>query len=318
MKKLFIVALSSCLLSTLVGCGLSNQASAPSKAITNLEKKEILFQASQMVMSLEDMMPTTLIRNKTNAVAIDDSEKKTIESLLFQFDSLFNSESSFVTTIKESDKAEYATLVEVNYSSPMDESTSFSVYFNETVIDEKEDSSQDDDEDEKEDEKLDEEQESKTASSLKGLLIKDEEQYSLLARKEMETEEEEGKTETEYKLVVSLKNEAGLLIHAEEKKEVEENETTDFFSYKVIDTSLANKIVSQYSIEKEVEDGARELELITLTNRYKIEEEVKGEETFYKVRLKEDDDRGDELVYKKVITTLETGENQVSYVEVTQ
>ena len=120
MKKLFIVALSSCLLSTLVGCGLSNQVASSSKAITNLEKKTILFQASQMVMSLEGMMPTTFIRNKTNATAIDDSEKKTIESLLFQFDSLFNSESSFVTTIKESDKAEYATLMEVNYSSPMD------------------------------------------------------------------------------------------------------------------------------------------------------------------------------------------------------
>ena len=61
--------------------------------------------------------------------------------------------------------------------------------------DEKEDSSQEDDEDEKEDEELDEEQESKTASSLKGLLIKGEDRYSLLARKEMETEEEEGKTE---------------------------------------------------------------------------------------------------------------------------
>lgn len=315
MKKLFIVALSSCLLGGLVGCGLTSQTSTPTKAITNVEKKEILFQASQMVTSLEDMMPTSAIRGKVNE-AIEDSEKKTIESLLFQFDSLFNSESSFVTTIKESDKAEYATLMELNYSSPLDEATSFSVYFNETVIEEKEDSSQVDDDDEKEDEDLDEEQESETVSSLKGLLIKGEDQYSLLARKEMETEVEEGKTETESKLVVTLKNETGLLIHAEEKKEVEENETSDFFSYKVVDTSLANKVISQYSIEKEVEDGTRELELVTLTSHYKIEEEIKGEETFYKIRLKEDDDRSDELVYKKVITTLESGENQVSYVEV--
>src|SRR5574344_1406769 len=306
MKKLFIVALSSCLLGGLVGCGLTSQTSTPTKAITNVEKKEILFQASQMVTSLEDMMPTSAIRGKLNE-AIEDSEKKTIESLLFQFDSLFNSESSFVTTIKESDKAEYATLMEVNYSSPLDEATSFSVYFNETVIEEKEDSSQVDDDDEKE---------SQTVSSLKGLLVKGEDQYSLLARKEMETEVEEGKTETESKLVVTLKNEAGLLIHAEEKKEVEENETSDFFSYKVVDTSLANKVISQYSIEKEVEDGTRELELVTLTSHYKIEEEIKGEEAFYKIRLKEDDDRSDELGYKKVITTLESGENQVSYVEV--
>jgi hypothetical protein len=316
MKKLFIVALSSCLLGGLVGCGLTSQSSLPSKNITNVEKKEILFQASQMVTSLEEMMPPSSIRSKVNG-AIEDSEKKTIESLLFQFDSLFNSESSFTTTIKESDKAEYATLMDVSYSSPLDETSSFSIYFNEKVFDEEVSTSGIVSE-EHEDEELDDEQETETVSSLEGLLIKESNQYSLLARKEMEIETEEGKTETESKLVVTLKNEAGLLIHAEEKKEVAENETTDFFSYKVVDTSLANKVVSQYSIEKEIEDGSRELELITLTNRYKIEEEVKGEETFYKVRLKEDDDRSEELVYKKVITISETGESQASYVEVEQ
>lgn len=317
MKKLFIVALSSCLLGGLVGCGLTSQTSTLSKGITNVEKKEILFQASQMVTSLEDLMPTSAIRCKASETTIDETEKKTIESLLFQFDSLFNSESSFVTTIKESDKSEYSNQMEVSYSSPLEETASFSVYFNETVINENEDSSEVD-EDEKEDEELDEEKESETASSLKGLLIKGEDQYSLLARKEIESEAEDGKSETESKLVVTLKNEAGLLIHAEEKKEAEENETSDFFSYKVIDTTLNNKIINQYSIEKEVEDGERELELITLTSHYKIEEEVKGEETFYKVRLKEDDDRNDELVYKKVVTTLETGESQTSFVEVTE
>ncbi len=322
MKKIIQFAGLIAMTCTLQSCNIGTNNSS---TITTLDKKEIVAQSINMLSYFEGGMSSNLsyvkMRNSdvttsassTTSSPIDQDEKVTIQSLLLQFDNVFNDNSNMKVTVLESNNDKYTNLYKVEYYSLLDSSTSFLLYFNEVNNDFKQNISNhknsknnnghydmSDDSEEFDDE---EEQETKTVSKIEGLVIKDEINYDLSAHKKIETELDDGKTETESKLSVTLRSEDGIIIHVQEKEEIENDEREKIFSYKIIDTNVqGNNIIDKYSIKTKIDNNERELELTTNKNIYKIEEIIENGETFYKVKYKSEKSDKYVCVYKKVIT----------------
>lgn len=101
----------------------------------------------------------------------------------------------------------------------------------------------------------------KEATSLEGVLVRGEESYVITGGREVETETEEGESEKEVTITFETKAVDGSSVKVVQsvEEEIENGKTEKETTYGYTIKDAQGKIVTEYEIEWEVEDGATEM-----------------------------------------------------------
>lgn len=138
------------------------------------------------------------------------------------------------------------------------ETTTFTMYFNQTETKNESEVDKDGLEDESK-----WEYETEQEFALEGIVISGENVYEMTGKKEIESENEDGKTENETSYEMIVRGENGEYIVFEQEFEEEEGETERKYEYKVYDN---RELVKRFEIEYETENNKQEIEMKSYEN----------------------------------------------------
>lgn len=214
----------------------------------------------------KNLSGTTLLNQETV------SEKEVIEKYLAMMEELMGNNGGINIVSQTSDKPEYENMVVVTTKNLQDEETIYSLYYNETIINELDDDDDDDDDDE-----------AKEVKKITGIALANGKEYTLEGKTEVETERDESEKETYFKIIEDKNN----YVIVEEEFEQELNELEREYKYVVVSNG---KKVSELEFELEQENGELSVEVKEMTKdaktSYKFKVMENGNNKYIKVEIK--------------------------------
>lgn len=279
----------------------NNDNTLYSNSLNEEQEKTILKEnqsvlAKQATTSLQAMklLDTSSIQNSIqpkvkNAYTISSEDETTITKLLSQFDLILENNNYFTSTIETSDKTEYKTKETITFTSLNDQSTSYTLYYNDVISNTKT-------------EVDDGETEITTTINYSGIAVffdnNLEVTYQFTSESETSVEGNETEIESTFKL---YSKQTSTYIEVEKENETENSQVEDEYSYKLVQNG---KVVYDYSIEisKNSITNEKEIELELNEKEYKVTKYESGNDEFFKVKLENDiTDEEVVLIYKKII-----------------
>lgn len=234
----------------------------------------------------KNLSGTTLLNQETV------SEKEVIEKYLAMMEELMGNNGGINIVSQTSDKPEYENMVVVTTKNLQDEETIYSLYYNETIINELDD---DDDDDE-----------AKEVKKITGIALANGKEYTLEGKTEVETERDESEKETYFKIIEDKNN----YVIVEEEFEQELNELEREYKYVVVSNG---KKVSELEFELEQENGELSVEVKEMTKdaktSYKFKVMENGNNKYIKVEIK----NGTKTTKIKARIVYDTGTNTYKY-----
>ncbi len=150
------------------------------------------------------------------------------------------SEGGFQITEETSDREGYAIKTTVTYTDMLGEKVAYSMYYDQTLI-------EDDDDDDDDDDEIEEE------FNIEGIMIIEGNEYEIRGESSREIEGDESENETEF--VVFFDRAAGSYMKVEHSFEQERNEMEQEYEYSVYENrKLVEKSVFEYEQEKDEEE----------------------------------------------------------------
>lgn len=261
--------------------------------VLNNEKSVL---AKQAITSLEAMklLDISLIENSINPgvksfYSISTEEENTIDKLLSQFDLILENNNYFTSVIEDSDKIDYQTKETITFIDLDNKSTSYYLYYNDVLSKTKTEIS-------------DDEEEITTKTKYSGIAVfyenNIETTYQFSSENETSIEGKEKETKSKFKL---FSKETSTYIEVEKENEIDNLETKDEYSYKLVQNG---QVVYDYSvgIESNTITNKKEIELELNEKEYKITKYENNGETYFKVKLENENTKEETiLIYKKVI-----------------
>ena len=197
------------------------------------------------------------------------SEKEVIEKYLAMMEELMGNNGGINIVNQTSDKPEYENMIVVTTKNLQDEETIYSLYYNETIVNEIDD---DDDDDEVEEVKI-----------ITGIALANGKEYTLEGKTKIETEKDESEKESSFKIIEDKNN----YVIIEEEFEQELNESEHEYKYVVVSNG---KKVSELEFELEQENGELSVEVKEITKdaktSYKFKVIENGNNKYIKVEIK--------------------------------
>lgn len=244
MKKRLFITLALVLMvgifaGAMFGC---NKDKAQAYAFSN--NREIY--AFSIVSGLELALDNNLVGAKATQSEFDNMVDS-IHSYLPSFEGFLGNTNLIVPQETQSDKAEYAKLMNVNYTDMVGNSHNYKIYYNETVPSQNNRPWEDEDDDEIE-------------THIEGIIILNGNTYNLVGNKEIENDE----TEIEFQIQVDADK------RIEIKQETENNEQE--FEYSLY---YGSNLAYSTSIGIEIKDGKIEFETEYESQNQNMELEVK-------------------------------------------
>ena len=185
--------------------GLQNNMSY--QAVSSIKMLEIKEEFN----TAKNLSGTTLLNQETV------SEKEVIEKYLAMMEELMGNNGGINIVSQTSDKPEYENMVVVTTKNLQDEETIYSLYYNETIINELDDDDDDDDE-------------AKEVKKITGIALANGKEYTLEGKTEVETERDESEKETYFKIIEDKNN----YVIVEEEFDHELNELEREYKYVVV------------------------------------------------------------------------------------
>lgn len=255
------------------------------KSATPLMSSQLSFEENQR--NIRPIFNTVLANQ-------EKSEEDIIRELLGQFDTIIQNDNNYVVEAVESDKEEYKYKEIITFKDLLNNSNSYSLYYNEALVNEE----NGDDEFEKE-------------TSYEGVAVKDEKEYFFRLELEEETEEDEQEIESTFYLFSTEDKKTFTKVTS--SSEIEGLETETEYSYEIYENGV---LTTSYEMEIEIDPTENEVELSIELNEveYSIEREIKGEDTYFLVEFENDaTDEESEWVFKKVISGDEVTYELITY-----
>lgn len=237
--------------------GLQNNMSY--QAVSSIKMLEIKEEFN----TAKKLAGTTLLNQETV------SEKEVIEKYLAMMEELMGNNGGISIVTQTSDKPEYENMIVVTTKNLQDEETIYSLYYNETIVNEIDD---DDDDDEVEEVKI-----------ITGIALANGKEYTLEGKTKIETEKDESEKESSFKIIEDKNN----YVIIEEEFEQELNESEHEYKYVVVSNG---KKVSELEFELEQENGELSVEVKEMTKdaktSYKFKVIENGNNKYIKVEIK--------------------------------
>lgn len=242
------------------------------KVIDRLEglQNNMSYQTVSSIKMLEIKEEFNTAKNLSGGTLLNQetvSEKEVIEKYLAMMEELMGNNGGINIVSLTSDKPEYENMVVVTTKNLQDEETIYSLYYNETIINEL-----DDDDDE-----------AKEVKKITGIALANGKEYTLEGKTEVETEKDESEKETYFKIIEDKNN----YVIVEEEFEQELNELEREYKYVVVSNG---KKVSELEFELEQENGELSVEVKEMTKdaktSYKFKVMENGNNKYIKVEIK--------------------------------
>lgn len=287
-NKLLLIVATTLLSFSMAGCG-SSGAQNPSVVDINTNTENKLIASSVSVVSALDALSALDHMPVFNAPSFTNEQKEDIKKILYQVDSMLHNKSGVSISEKPSTKSEYTCAFSVNYTTTALDSSSYDVFYN--IVKQEE---------------FVEDDEKERLTTLKGIVVTNEKEYSLESLISEEVEGEEKEATIKY----IIKEEGGFQIRAEQEDEVEPGESEKSFEYALYNN---NTLLTRYEIEIEKVGSKDEIELFYNNTLYKITHSQIGENECYSITLNSSSD--ELLSFRKDIRVDENGNSYVTFEE---
>ncbi len=269
-----ILTMTLALGTVLTGCILDNQPSGGTNGGTignyTTNSELVAMSATSSALILDEMQENTALAkalslsndNSLEGQKLTEEEIKEVEEQLAVLENYMGENAITVEQGAPAEDDEYFGVYEVKMTVSTKnlegEVQSYTMYFNQTETRNEDKVDKDGHEDESK-----WEYETEQEFSLEGIVISGENVYNMTGRKEVETETEDGVTESEtsYKMTVSGEN--GEYIVFEQSFEEEEGETKQKYEYKIYNN---RELVKRFELEFETENNKQEIEMKSYEN----------------------------------------------------
>lgn len=162
-------------------------------------------------------------------------------------------------------------------------------------------------------ESINEEYEEET--EIRGIACFEDYAYPFIGKNEIEVESDEKETSLELKIFTS--DDQSSYIKVKQEVEIEDEEIEEEYKYEIIENN--EKVYSfAFEKEKEAEKEESKIKLFIDNTKYSFKIYTLNEETFIRVKVENSNDEKESIVYKKVITRDDEGNQSVSFLEVTE
>ena len=269
-----ILALMLALGATLTACILDNQPTGINGGTIGNYKTNselVAMSATSSAVILDEMQQNTALAKALNLRSNDDSlegvelTEEEIEEVKAQLALLENYMGENAIKIEQSAPAEddeyyavYEVKMVVSTKNLEGEVQNYTMYFNQTETKNENEIDKDDNKDESK-----WEYESEQEFALEGIVISGENVYAMSGKKEIETETEDGVTESETSYEMTVRGENGEYIVFEQSYEEEEGETEQKYEYKIYNN---RELVKRFELEFENENNEQEIEMKSYEN----------------------------------------------------
>ncbi len=253
------------------------------KVIDRLEglQNNMSYQAVSSIKMLEIKEEFNTVKNLSGGTLLNQetvSEKEVIEKYLAMMEELMGNNGGINIASQTSDKPEYENMIVVTTKNLQDEETIYSLYYNETIVNEVDDDDDDDDDDD----------EIKEVKKITGIALANGKEYTLEGKTEVETEKDKSeKDESEKESYFKIIEDRNNYVIIEEEFEQELNESEHEYKYVVVSNG---KKVSELEFELEQENGELSVEVKEITKdaktSYKFKVIENGNNKYIKVEIK--------------------------------
>ena len=290
-----ILTLCLALSSLLVACGLDNTSNKNNSGIDFSSNAELVaMSATSSALILDEMQTNTALAaalGKDNALEGQQLTEEEIEEVKAQLAVLENYMGDNAISIEQSAPAEddeyygvYEIKMTVSTKNLEGATQSYTMYFNQLEAGNHESVDKDGHKDESK-----WEYETKQSFALEGIVISGENVYEMNGRKEVETETEDGFTESETSYKMTVRGDNGEYIIFEQSNEEEEGETEQQFEYKIYND---NQLVKRFELEFENENNKQEIEMKSYENgqvfQCKYEKKVRNGKEYIEAEVMKD------------------------------
>lgn len=290
-----ILTLCLALSSLLVACGLDNTSNKNNSGIDFSSNAELVaMSATSSALILDEMQTNTALAaalGKDNALEGQQLTEEEIEEVKAQLAVLENYMGDNAISIEQSAPAEddeyygvYEIKMTVSTKNLEGATQSYTMYFNQLEAGNHESVDKDGHKDESK-----WEYETKQSFALEGIVISGENVYEMNGRKEVETETEDGVTESETSYKMTVRGDNGEYIIFEQSNEEEEGETEQQFEYKIYND---NQLVKRFELEFENEGNKQEIEMKSYENgqvfQCKYEKKVRNGKEYIEAEVMKD------------------------------
>ena len=255
-----ILTLCLALSSLLVACGLDNTSNKNNSGIDFSSNAELVaMSATSSALILDEMQTNTALAaalGKDNALEGQQLTEEEIEEVKAQLAVLENYMGDNAISIEQ--------------SAPAEDDEYYGVYEIKMTVSKWE-------------------YETKQSFALEGIVISGENVYEMNGRKEVETETEDGVTESETSYKMTVRGDNGEYIIFEQSNEEEEGETEQQFEYKIYND---NQLVKRFELEFENEGNKQEIEMKSYENgqvfQCKYEKKVRNGKEYIEAEVMKD------------------------------
>lgn len=258
---------------TVVGCSnvenLFNKNNNTNNNTSQSGANLVAFSASSSAVILDEMqdsasaIATAREDNSLKGTELTEEEIEEVKAQLAVLENYMGENAPVVTegTVGSGDAyfGEYEYVMTVTTKDMHGNDNVYTMYFNQTKIGEKTEYDDDDDDDRSPSGSIDFEFEEEF--SINGVLVSGENVYTLDGKKEVQTETDDGETESESTYKLTVKKSESEYIVFEQSVESEAGESEEEYSYKVY---VDGRCVKQFSLEFENELNEREIEMTTI------------------------------------------------------
>lgn len=238
------------------------------KAIAKSATPLLSFQSSASEVAvkknLNSLLNTTLSR-------VDKTNEEIIQELLYQFDTIIENDDNYKVEAVESDKEEYKYKEIITFKDLLNNSTSYSLYYNELLIGEDVDDNDDDD------------NEIERETTYKGLAVKNDQEFEF----KLELEEGYEGDETEIESTFYLYESKTTFTKVTSSSEIEGLEKETEYSYEIYEDG---SLITSYEMEIEHDPEDNEVELSIELNEkgFSVERVIENGETYFYVEFEND------------------------------
>ena len=277
-KNIVIAVLLTLMLAlgaTLTACILDNQPTGGVNGGTignyKTNSELVAMSATSSAVILDEMQQNTALakalnlRNNDDALEGVELTEEEIEEVKAQLAVLENYMGENAIQIEQGAPAEddeyygvYEVKMVVSTKNLEGEVQTYTMYFNQTETKNENEVDKDGHKDESK-----WEYESEQEFALEGIVISGENVYTMVGKKEIETETEDGVTESETSYEMTVRGENGEYIVFEQSFEEEEGETEQKYEYKIYNN---RELVKRFELEFENENNEQEIEMKSYEN----------------------------------------------------
>lgn len=304
-KKNIVIAVILTLMlvlgSVLTACILDNQPTGGVNGGTlgnyKTNSELVAMSATSSAVILDEMQQNTALAKALNLRNGDDSlegvelTEEEIEEVKAQLSVLENYMGENAIQIEQGAPAEddeyygvYEVKMVVSTKNLEGEVQTYTMYFNQTETRNENEVDKDGHEDESK-----WEYESEQEFALEGIVISGENVYAMSGKKEIETETEDGVTESETSYEMTVRGENGEYIVFEQSFEEEEGETEQKYEYKIYNN---RELVKRFELEFETENDKQEIEMKSYENgqvfRCKYEKKTRNGKDYIEAEVMKD------------------------------